>query len=138
MIEIKNQCMTNRKKKNKSRKVKQLKNILKQLKRYKERCKDTAKKDVLRNRMRFIRIHIENQLKREKANKIFAAVNKIRKSGGGFNETSFWEVKKEILGKRKCENKTINKENDILRQRLQAWGPLTGLPVCLLAVSPAA
>ena len=111
VIEIKNQCMTNRKKKNKSRKVKQLKNILKQLKRYKERCKDTAKKEVLRNRMRFIRIHIENQLKREKANKIFAAVNKIRKSGGGFNETSFWEVKKEILGKRKCENKTINKEN---------------------------
>ena len=35
----------------------------------------------------------------------------MRKSGGGFNETSFWEVKKEIEGKRKSENKAINKEN---------------------------
>ena len=111
VINIKNKCMTKRRKKNKSRKVKQLQVILKRLKRRKDRCKDAAKKNVICNRVKFLRIHIEDQLKKEKANKIFAAVNKIRKSGGGFNETSFWEVKKEIEGKRKSENKAINKEN---------------------------
>ena len=105
--------MTRRRKKNKSRKVKQLKEILKKLKRCKERCKETMKKNLLLNRIRFVRLHIEDQIKREKANKIYAAVHKLRRNGGGFNENSFWEVKKEIEGKRKSENKAINDENGL-------------------------
>ena len=87
VLQIKDQCMTKKRKKNKSRKIKQLKNILKRLKKSKGRCKNEAKKKLLSNRIRFIRLHIEDQVKKEKANKIHAAVHKLRKSGGGFNET---------------------------------------------------
>ena len=109
VVDSKKQCMSERgKKNNTSKKMKIMKQIIKRLKRQKKRSKNREQKDLIMTRMTCMKKHIENELKKEKANKIYSTVQKLRKKGGGLSESSFWEVRKEIEGRKKDECKVIN------------------------------
>ena len=49
--------------------------------------------------------------KEEQAKKISSTIEGLRKRGGGFCETTFWEFKRKLEGGRHEEMKVINNEN---------------------------
>ena len=107
IVQIKEECMTKITKKQTS-KTRSLHKILKELKEKKKLTRTREEKEMISMRIKYMRVHIEEQIKKEKATKIAATVQKLRKQGGGVCETTFWEVKREIEGKRKEECKVIN------------------------------
>ena len=72
------------------------------LRKQEKREHNWEKKTTPKRRRKLIEEHIMNEQKQQRASKIVATVDRLRKDGGGFSETTFWEFKRS-LEKKKVE-----------------------------------
>ena len=83
----------------------------------------TEEKTLIKRRRKIINKYIMNEQRGQYVKRIEATVNNLRKVGGGMKETTFWEFRRKLEGKKKeqvtammdKDGKSVEGKNEILK-----------------------